>query len=50
MSPAGAWLVSSNSRNLGLYRRLGFNDSGTVHLAGGPPMWEMLRPAHPLRS
>lgn len=38
-----AWLVSSNSRNLGLYRRLGFHDSGTVQLAGGPPMWEMLR-------
>lgn len=44
---ASAWLVSSSPRNLSLYRRLGFRDSGTVQLAGGPPMWEMLRPASP---
>jgi GNAT superfamily N-acetyltransferase len=39
-----AFLETSSEDNLRFYGRLGFEVVGHVQLAGGPPVWAMLRP------
>jgi ribosomal protein S18 acetylase RimI-like enzyme len=38
-----AYLESSNPRNIGLYRRHGFEPIGTIQVGGSPPIVPMLR-------
>jgi len=41
-----AYLESTNPRNVSLYRRHGFEETGQIDLAGGPSLTAMLRPGH----
>jgi ribosomal protein S18 acetylase RimI-like enzyme len=40
-----AYLESTNPRNIGLYRRHGFEELGTIQVGSSPPMVPMLRKA-----
>ena len=40
-----AYLESSNPRNIPLYRRHGFEATGTIQVGSSPVMTPMLRPA-----
>ena len=40
---APAYLESSNPDNIGYYQRFGFEVTGEITVAGGPPLWPMWR-------
>ena len=42
-----AYIEASSVRSAALYERLGFEHIEELRVGGSPPLWLMLRPAHP---
>jgi GNAT superfamily N-acetyltransferase len=44
-----AYIEASSERSAALYERLGFRHVKELHVGTSPPLWLMIRPAHPAR-